>query len=93
MKKIFLVIILAVCSSTYAASVNSVRGSFGFVELGNSYSKMIDELGRPKSSYNHIIHDRDGWPHKATSYSYSIDGQKYQITIVDGAVYSIDWER
>lgn len=93
MKKIFLVIILAVCSSAYAASVNSVRGSFGFVELGNSYSKMIDALGTPQSSYNHIIHDRDGWPHKATSYAYSVDGQQYQITIVDGAVYSIDWER
>ncbi|TCB71571.1 hypothetical protein E0H88_03885 [Acinetobacter sp. ANC 4216] len=93
MKKIFLVIILAVCSSSYAVSVDSVRGSYGFVERGNSYSKMLDVLGNPDSSYKHIIHDRDGWPHKATSYFYSLNNVKYEITVVDGAVYSINWER
>lgn len=93
MKKIFLVIILAVCSSAYAVSVDSVRGSYGFVERGNSYSKMLDVLGNPDSSYKHIIHDRDGWPHKATSYFYSLNNVKYEITVVDGAVYSINWER
>lgn len=84
---------LAVCSSAYAVSVDSVRGSTAFVERGNSYSKMIDVLGSPESSYRHVIHDRDGWPHKATSYIYQVNGQKYVITVVDGAVYSIDWER
>jgi hypothetical protein len=93
MKKLILVTLLAFSSVAYATSVNSVRGSFGFVELSNSYSKMIGALGKPESSYNHIVHDRDGWPHKATTHSYTIDNQKYQITIVDGVVYSIDWER
>lgn len=93
MKNIFLVIILAVCSSAYAVSVDSVRGNTSFVERGNSYSKMIDVLGSPESSYRHVIHDRDGWPHKAISYIYEVNGQKYTITVVDGAVYSINWER
>lgn len=93
MKKIFLVIILAVCSSAYAVSVDSVRGSYGFVERGNSYYKMIDVLGKPESSYSHVIHDRKGWPHKATTYLYSINNSKYEITVVDGVIYSINWER
>ena len=93
MKKIILAMMLAVCSSAYAVSVDSVRGSFGFVSLNDSHSKMIDVLGNPDSSYSHIIHDRNGWPHKAVTYSYSLNNVKYEITVVDGAVYSINWER
>ena len=93
MKKVILAMMLAVCSSAYAVSTDSVRGSTGFVERGHSYGKMIDVLGSPDSSYNHIIHDRNGWPHKATSYFYSLNNARYEITVVDGAVYSINWER
>lgn len=93
MKIIILAITLALCSSVYAVSVDSVRGSFGFVELNDSHSKMIDVLGNPKSSYSHVIHDRKGWPHKATTYLYPLDNVKYEITIVDGKIYSINWER
>ena len=52
-----------------------------------------DVLGNPESSYNHIVHDRNGWPHKATTYRYTLNNLKYEITIADGAVYSINWER
>ena len=93
MKIIILAITLALCSSVYAVSVDSVRGSYGFVELNDSHSKMIDVLGNPKSSYSHVIHDRKGWPHKATTYLYPLDNVKYEITIVDGKIYSINWER
>ena len=93
MKKIILASMLAMCSSVYAVSAESVRGSYGFVERGHSYSKMIDVLGNPESSYNHIVHDRNGWPHKATTYRYTLNNLKYEITIADGAVYSINWER
>ena len=93
MKIIILAITLALCSSVYAVSVDSVRGSYGFVSLNDSHSKMIDVLGNPDSSYKHIIHDRNGWPHKAITYSYSLNNVKYEITVVDGAVYSINWER
>ena len=93
MKIIILAITLALCSSVYAVCVDSVRGSYGFVSLNDSHSKMIDVLGDPKSSYSHVIHDRKGWPHKATTYLYPLDNVKYEITIVDGKVYSINWER
>ena len=93
MKIIILAITLALCSSVYAVSVDSVRGGYGFVSLNDSHSKMIDVLGDPKSSYSHVIHDRKGWPHKATTYLYPLDNVKYEITIVDGKVYSINWER
>ena len=93
MKIIILAILLTLSSTVFATSVDSVRGSFGFVSLNDSHNKMIDVLGNPKSSYSHVIHDRKGWPHKATTYLYPLDNVKYEITIVDGKVYSINWER
>ncbi|MBE9400949.1 hypothetical protein IQR32_06215 [Acinetobacter albensis] len=93
MKKIILALALSISASAFAVSVDSVRGGYGFVERGHSYSKMIDVLGNPDSSYSHIIHDRNGWPHKAVTYSYSLNNARYEITVVDGAVYSINWER
>ena len=93
MRIITLAILLTLSSPAFATSVDSVRGSFGFVSLNDSHSKMIDVLGDPKSSYSHVIHDRKGWPHKATTYLYPLDNVKYEITIVDGKVYSINWER
>lgn len=93
MKKIILALALSISASAFAVSVDTVRGSYGFVEKGHSYNKMIDVLGRPESSYSHIIHDRNGWAHKAVTYSYMLNNARYELTIVDGAVYSINWER
>ena len=62
MKKIILAILLALSSTAFATSADSVRGSFGFVNLNDSHSKMIDVLGDPKSSYKHVIHDRKHAP-------------------------------
>jgi len=93
MKKFIYVLSLLLSVQAFAVSVDSVRGSYGFVELSDSYSKMIDVLGEPKSSFKHIIHDRKGWPHAAITYLYPLDNVKYEITIVDGKIYSINWER
>ena len=93
MKIIILAILLTLSATAFATSVDSVRGSFGFVSLNDSHSKMIDVLGNPESSYKHVIHDRKGWPYAATTYLYPLDNVKYEITIVNGKIYSINWER
>ncbi|RKG46180.1 hypothetical protein D7V64_17490 [Acinetobacter cumulans] len=93
MKK--LVLILALCMSTqvFAVDIRSVRGSSGFVELGDSYSKLRDVLGQAESSFEHTVRDGRGRPYPATTYKYRIGSSNYAITIVDGRVYRIDWER
>lgn len=94
MKKILVAAILLASSSAFALeSTNAVRGSNMIVEVGHSQGRMMEALGRPNSSYNHIIHDRKGWPHKATTYTYRMNNARYEITVVDGKVYSIGWER
>lgn len=94
MKKILVAAILLASSSAFALeSTNAVRGSNMIVEVGHSQGRMMEALGRPVSSYNHIIHDRKGWPHKASTYTYRMNNARYEITVVDGKVYSIGWER
>ena len=92
MKKIILALALSISASAFAVSVDSVRGSYGFVEKGHTYSKMIDVLGNPQHSHSHVIHDRQGWPHKAITYNYVIGNARYEITVVAGQVYSINRE-
>ena len=93
MKYLVLASALFFGASAFAVSVDSVRGSTSYVQRGSSLSQMYDVLGNPESSYNHVVHDRKGWPHKATSYIYTVDGQKYVITVVDGRIFTIEWER
>lgn len=93
MKNIVLAILMTLSSTAFATSADSVRGSNRLVELGDSQGMMMDALGDPKSSYSHIIHDRKGWPHKATTYIYPLNNVRYEITVVDGVIYSINWER
>jgi hypothetical protein len=92
-KKLLLVMALMASSFTFAVEVNSVRGSTSYVKPGSTLGQMYDVLGEPESSYHHVIHDRKGWPHKATSYRYTVNGQKYTIIVVDGQIYKIEWER
>ena len=92
MKKIILVLALIISASAHAVSVDTVRGSFGFVEQGHTYAKMIDVLGHPESSHSHVIHDHKGWPHKAITYNYVINNARYEITVVAGKVYSMNRE-
>ncbi|MFH7347328.1 hypothetical protein L1A45_01615 [Acinetobacter variabilis] len=93
MKKLLLAMALMASSFTFAVEVNSVRGSTSYVKPGSTLGQMYDVLGEPESSYHHVIHDRKGWPHKATSYRYTVNGQNYTITVVDGQIYKIEWER
>lgn len=93
MKKLLLITILMLSTTAFAVEVNAVRGSTSYVKPGSSMGQMFDVLGEPESSYKHVIHDRKGWPHKATSYRYTVNGQNYTITVVDGQIYKIEWER
>ena len=94
MKKILVAAILLASSSVFALEyTNAVRGSTMIVEVVHSQSRMMEALGNPDSSYRHVIQDRKGWSHKATTYTYRMNNARYEITVVDGKVYSIGWER
>ncbi|OTG88971.1 hypothetical protein [Acinetobacter sp. ANC 3813] len=91
MKKLVLILALCMSAQAFAVDMRALRGSNGFVELGDSYSKLRDVLGRPESSFEHNIRDGRGRPYPATTYKYRVDNANYAITIVDGRVYRIDW--
>jgi hypothetical protein len=92
-KKFVLILALCMSAQAFAVEMQAVRGSYGFVELGDSYSRLRDVLGNPESSYEHTIRDGRGRAHPATTYKYKVENAYYAITIVDGNIYKIDWER
>lgn len=92
MKKLVLILALCMSAQAFAVEVHTVRGSYGFVEIGSSESKLRDVLGHPESVAHRVVHDRDGWPHKGTIYTYKVDGRMYTITLISGSIYKIDWE-
>ncbi|WP_180182804.1 hypothetical protein [Acinetobacter sp. YH01020] len=93
MKKLVLILALIMSAQAFAVDMRALRGSNGFVELGNSEARLKDVLGQPESVDRQVVHDRNGWPHKGTIYIYKVDGQTYTITVIGGNVYKINWER
>ncbi|MCL6234020.1 hypothetical protein M5F03_02360 [Acinetobacter sp. ANC 5579] len=93
MKKLVLILALFMSAQAFAVDMRALRGSNGFVELGNSEAKLKDVLGQPESVDTRVVHDRNGWPHKGIIYTYKVDGQLYTITIIGGNVFKINWER
>ncbi|WP_228147192.1 hypothetical protein [Acinetobacter sp. ANC 3832] len=76
-----------------ATETNSIRTSTDFIEVGSSQRDIVQKLGRPESTYEYKIRDRNGRLVFATDFYYSIDGLKYTITVVGSHVTKIVWER
>ena len=93
MKKLFLASLL--CISTFAAAteVRSIRTSNDFVEIGNSQAQVQSKLGNPNSTNYYVLRDKQDRPRAATDLSYTVDNEKYIVTIVNGNVYKIEWVR
>lgn len=93
MKKLLLVSLLCVSTFAAATEVRSIRTSSDFVEIGNSQAQVQSKLGSPSSTNHYVLRDRQDRPRAATDLSYTIDNEKYIITIVNGNVYKIEWVR
>lgn len=94
MKKLLLMAFLAWSSIAYAATdTRSIRTSTDIVTYGDTTNSMLSKLGRPEDKNEYTTRDRNGKLVFATDYSYSIDGLKYTITVLEGQVFRIVWER
>ncbi len=93
MKKLFLACLL--CASTFAAAteVRSIRTSNDFVEIGSSQAQVNSKLGNPSSTNHYVLRDKQDRPRAATDLAYTVDNEKYIVTIVNGNVYKIEWVR
>ena len=93
-KAIFFTVWIALAATAYAEQyTTSVRGNYGFVELGHRYDRMVNVLGEPLSSYHKVVYDKDGYAFSGIAYRYHKNNLKYEIVFVHGAVFSISWER
>lgn len=94
MKKNLLAVALLTSAGVYAQTETSaIRTSSDIVERGNSVGTMMSKLGRPSGSYEYITRDANNKITKATEFYYTIDSLKYTITVMNGSIIKIVWER
>lgn len=93
MKKIILAIALLASAPVFAIEVRSIRTSFEFIEIGSTQAQVQDKLGRSESTHNYVLRDRGNRPRAATDLRYTVNNERYVVTIVNGKVYKIEWVR
>ena len=94
MKKLLIALALTISSATYAATdTRAIRTSTDLVSIGDSPNSMIQKLGRPESKNEYTTRDRNGKLLFGVDYYYTINNLKYMITVIDGRISNISWER
>lgn len=95
MKKILFISLLLgfTTVSAYAVDARSIRTSTDMVTYDDSVGSMLSKLGRPESKNEYTSRDARGKLMFLTDYYYTIDNLKYTVTIWEGKVFRIQWER
>lgn len=93
MKKILLAFVLLSSVNAFAVDARSIRTTADIVEYNDSVGTMMSKLGRPDGKYEYSGRDARGKLVFFTDFYYSIDGLKYTITVLEGKIYRIQWER
>ena len=94
MKKLLIALALTISSATYAATdTRAIRTSTDVVSVGDSPNSMIQKLGRPEASNEYTTRDRNGKRLFVVDYYYTINNLKYTITVTDGRITNMSWER
>lgn len=93
MKKLFLACLLCVSTFAAATEVRSIRTSNDFIGVGDSQAQVQSKLGNPSSKNHYVLRDKQDRPRAATDLAYTVDNEKYIVTIVNGSVYKIEWVR
>lgn len=91
---ILLALALAFSAPVMAATqTTSVRTSTDVISVGDSQISMIEKLGQPNYSHEYTTRNNRGYLIFATDYSYSINNLKYTISVANGHIFRISWER
>ena len=94
MKKLLIALALTISSATYAATdTRAIRTSTDVVSVGDSPNSMIQKLGRPEASNEYTTRDRNGKRLFVVDYYYTINNLKYTVTVTEGRISKMVWER
>lgn len=94
MKTILISILLLTSGNLFAAvEAQGIRTTTSFISKGDSRNTMFQVLGNPQSSYEYKTRDSNGRLAFATDFSYIVDGINYTITVIEGKITKIVWER
>ncbi|WP_240627366.1 DUF2845 domain-containing protein [Acinetobacter sp. SWAC5] len=76
-----------------AAETQSFRVGGDIVQVGDSIGSLLIKAGKPIHQHTYTIDTRNNTSISVTDYVYSVGNEIYTVTIREGRVSKITWER
>ena len=93
MKKLILGVLLCASSAVMAAETSSFRVNGDIVQVGDSVSQLLSRAGKPLNQHSYNINTSKNTVITITDYIYEIGNEIYTVTVKQGKVAKITWDR
>ena len=93
MKKLLAGLLLVASFSVMAAETRSFRVSGDIVQVGDSIGALLSKAGKPMHQHSYTVDTGRNTSISVTDYVYQIDNEIYTVTVREGRVSKITWER
>jgi hypothetical protein len=94
MKKLLIAsVLISAFTLANAAETSSFRVNGDIVSVGDSVGVLFQRAGKPKSSYTYQVDTGRNTTVTATDFYYEIGNEIYTVTVREGKVFNISWER
>lgn len=92
MKKTILGVLLCASSVLMAAETSSFRVNGDIVRVGDSTGQLLSRAGRPLHQHSYQT-EVNGASITATDYIYEVGNEIYTVTVKQGKITKITWDR
>ncbi len=93
MKKLLAGLLLVASFSVIATETRSFRVGGDIVQVGDSIGALLSKVGKPMHQHSYTVDTGRNTSISVTDYVYQIDNEIYTVTVREGRVSKITWER
>ena len=93
MKKLLVGLLLVTSFSVMAAETRSFRVGGDIVQVGDSVGSLVIKAGKPIYQHSYTIDTGNNTSISVTDYIYEVGNEIYTVTVREGRVSKITWER
>ncbi len=93
MKKLLIALLFASSTAVMAAETKSFRVGGDIVRVGDSTGQLLLRAGKPLHQHTYNVDSGNGVSISATDFIYEIGNEVYTVTVKQGKVTKITWDR
>lgn len=93
MKKLLAGLLLVTSLSVMAVETSSFRVGNDIVQVGDSIGLLLSKAGKPLHQYSYSVDTGGNTTITVSDYIYEIGNEVYTVTVSEGRVSKITWER